>query len=434
MCVPILQGCSSEALVGAARRGHLNIVKLLRELRPEQCECVLAARAAAAAAGHVEVVRWLDEIDPELLRALQEAVVSECSIDGSRSSSSSSTSSSVDDDGDENSETPWETQSIPRQSENYSASGCSEARASEGSIDGSCSASSGDGGGGSGSRQVLCDDECRFFSACSSSEIFSGGDRSSTGGDGGNRKGGHGSSNEDGECWMKTNLVGRDSAREMDHRRRHGCRYPADDGQSEKEGDGGHGRRGGARSTSIGVQRYPGFILDNHVGDVSALRGSTIPSDVRIGSTIVPPSPPERRTKGNTRGGVAASEVSFTCRSPQEGGRSRKEHIVDEDIKDVCVCGGESCDAAVDYRFVSKFGGPQRILPAPTALLNRRQIEGTRLDDVRLSHEKIAADPFMHTPATPREVPIVLLSAGVAVICVVFVAGWSLWLYTAAVG
>ncbi len=48
-------------MLGAARHGHLAIVKLLHELRPEQCRCCLAARAVAAAAGHTEVARWLDE-------------------------------------------------------------------------------------------------------------------------------------------------------------------------------------------------------------------------------------------------------------------------------------------------------------------------------------------------------------------------------------
>jgi len=48
-------------MVGAARHGHLAVVKLLHELRPEQCGCCLAARAVAAAAGHTEVARWLDE-------------------------------------------------------------------------------------------------------------------------------------------------------------------------------------------------------------------------------------------------------------------------------------------------------------------------------------------------------------------------------------
>ena len=48
-------------MVGAARHGHLAVVKVLHELRPEQRGYCLAARAVAAAAGHSEVARWLDE-------------------------------------------------------------------------------------------------------------------------------------------------------------------------------------------------------------------------------------------------------------------------------------------------------------------------------------------------------------------------------------
>lgn len=74
------QGCSAEAIVGAARNGHLSMVKLLHRRRPEQCGCCLTARAIAAANGHVEVARWLDDSDPGMLQALEEAVGA-CSID-----------------------------------------------------------------------------------------------------------------------------------------------------------------------------------------------------------------------------------------------------------------------------------------------------------------------------------------------------------------
>lgn len=83
------QGCSAEAIVGAARNGHLSMVKLLHRRRPEQCRCCLTARAIAAANGHVEVARWLDNSDPEMVQALEEAVGA-CSIDSGGGGSSGS--------------------------------------------------------------------------------------------------------------------------------------------------------------------------------------------------------------------------------------------------------------------------------------------------------------------------------------------------------
>lgn len=175
------QGCSSEALVGAARNGHLAVVKLLRELRPEQFACHgLKARAVAAAAGHGAVSRWLDENDPDLLRALQEAVVSssESSIgsgDGviSSSSESSSNGSSSDGDGDDNSRSVQQAGGFEEE-EDGSLSEEKGRNAIVARPDESECSSGGDDDSSSNYQQAECDDEddddddSSFFSACSS--------------------------------------------------------------------------------------------------------------------------------------------------------------------------------------------------------------------------------------------------------------------------
>lgn len=74
------QGCSSEAIVGAARRGHLSVIVNLHQSCPQFGGHCLTARAVAEANGHVDVVKWLDERDPGLVQALEEAVDA-CGID-----------------------------------------------------------------------------------------------------------------------------------------------------------------------------------------------------------------------------------------------------------------------------------------------------------------------------------------------------------------
>lgn len=286
----------------------------------------------------MEVVRWLDEVDPDLLHALQEAVVSECSINGGGSSSSSD---GGDNDDDENSETPWEILPIAPPSENHSFSECGEVRTPEGSIDGSI-------------------------------------------------------------------------------------------------------------STSVDAQHHhPGYIFDHHVDGVSVLRGSTAAAAVRIGSTTAKWRP-EWSTKNNKGSTAAASEISSPSHFLEQESSSRKEHTVDADFREARDCEEESHDAVVDCRDTASDREAQRggegvdgdvvtskfrslnVVLAATASPNRRQIEGTRPGDDRLSHEKMTNSPCAYPPAT-REVSILLLSAGVAAFCVLVTAGWSLWLYTAAV-
>lgn len=173
------QGCSSEALVAAARNGHLAVVKLLRELRPEQLACHgLKARAVAAAAGHGAVSRWLDENDPDLLRALQEAVVSSESSIGSgggisSSSESSRSGSSNGGDGDDKSSSVdgFEEEEDENLSEEKRTSAIARPDDSEFSSGGDDDSSS----SSSNYQQAECDDEdddddSSFFSACSTSE------------------------------------------------------------------------------------------------------------------------------------------------------------------------------------------------------------------------------------------------------------------------
>lgn len=54
------QGCTREAMDGAAANGHLDVVQWLHENRQEGCS--IRAMNHAALNGHLEVVKWLHEV------------------------------------------------------------------------------------------------------------------------------------------------------------------------------------------------------------------------------------------------------------------------------------------------------------------------------------------------------------------------------------
>lgn len=73
----LLKGCSPNAIVEAARNGHLAVVKVLLQHGQEQFgNHFLEAKSVAGDQGHDEVVRWLEENDYNRVKELEEALKS----------------------------------------------------------------------------------------------------------------------------------------------------------------------------------------------------------------------------------------------------------------------------------------------------------------------------------------------------------------------
>lgn len=63
------EGCTTDAIDGAASWGHLDVVKWLHEHTNEGCTA--EAMNGAAEGGHLEVVNWLHETEPKAVQAPQ---------------------------------------------------------------------------------------------------------------------------------------------------------------------------------------------------------------------------------------------------------------------------------------------------------------------------------------------------------------------------